>query len=179
MFNIFKITGLDRVCPLLHQLLVYILYFSDNHLQRLFDIANEKGVSSWLTALPISDHGFNFHKRAFWDALCLCYGWQPLSLPTTCTCGTPFSIEHCLNCHQGGFTIIRHNDIHDLTARLLGEVCHQVTIEPVLHLLSGESLHPSSAITSDNARLDIRAEGFWDCSWQSAFFDVRIFKLIS
>ena len=38
------------------------------HLQRLFDIANEKSVSSWLTALPISDHGFNLHKRAFWDA---------------------------------------------------------------------------------------------------------------
>ena len=28
-------------------------------LQRLFDIANEKGVSSWLNCLPISDHGFN------------------------------------------------------------------------------------------------------------------------
>ena len=34
-------------------------------LQRLFDIANEKGVSSWLTALPISDHGFNLHKELF------------------------------------------------------------------------------------------------------------------
>ena len=101
-------------------------------LQRQFHIANEKGVSSWLTALPISNHGFNLHKRAFWDALCLRYGWQPSSLPTTCACDTPFSIEHCLNCHQGSFTIICHNGIRDLTARLLGEVCHQVTIEPVL-----------------------------------------------
>ena len=62
-----------------------------------------------------------------------------------------FLIEHCLNCHQGGFTIIRHNGIRNLTARLLGEVCHQFTIEPVLQLLSGESLCPSSAITTDNA----------------------------
>ena len=100
-------------------------------LQRLFDIANEKDVSSWLTALPISDHGFDLHKRAFWDALCLRYGWQPLSLPTTCSCGTHFSIEHCLNYHWGGFTIIRHNGIRDLTAKFVGDVCHQVTIDTV------------------------------------------------
>ena len=145
-------------------------------LQRLFDIANEKGVSSWLTALPISEHGFNLHKRAFWDAICIRYGVQPSSLPTSCACGSPMSINHCLNCRQGGFTIFRHNDIRDLTARLLGEVCHQVTTEPVLQPLSGESLHPSSANVSDNARLDIKADGFWDCSRQSAFFDVRIFN---
>ena len=59
--------------------------------------------------------------------------------------------------------------ICDLTARLLGEVCHQVTIEPVLQPFSGVSLRPSSAITTDNARLDIKAEGFWDCSQQSVF----------
>ncbi len=53
---------------------------------------------------------------------------------------------------------------------------HQVTTEPVLQTLSGETLHPSSANTSDNARLDIKADGFWDCSRQSAFFDVRIFN---
>ena len=46
-------------------------------IQRLFDIADEKGVSSWLNCLPISDHGFNLHKRVFWDALCLQYGSQP------------------------------------------------------------------------------------------------------
>ena len=48
--------------------------------------------------------------------------------------------------------------------------------EPPLQPLSGESLHPRSAITTDNARLDIKADGFWDCSRQSAFFDVRIFN---
>ena len=144
--------------------------------QRLFDIANEKGVSSWLNCLPISDHGFNLHKRAFWDALCLRYGSQPSCLPTTCACGSPFSIDHCLNCHQGGFIISRHNGIRDLTAKLLSEVCHHVMVEPSMQPLSGESLHPRTAITSDNARLDIRADGFWDCAWQRVFFDVRIFN---
>jgi len=36
--------------------------------------------------------------------------------------------------------------------------------------------HYSHSITTDNARLDIKADGFWDCSRQSAFFDVRIFN---
>ena len=51
-----------------------------------------------------------------------------------------------------------------------------MTVEPSLQPLSGESLHPGTAITSDNARLDVRADGFWDCPRQSAFFDVRIFN---
>ena len=147
---------------------------SPHQLQRLFDIANEKGVSSWLNCLPIADHGFSLHKRAFWDAICLRYGSQPSCLPTVCACGSPFSIDHCLNCHRGGFIISRHNGIRDLTARLLGEVCHHVMIEPPLQPLSGESLHPRSAVSSDNARLDISADGFWDCPRQCAFFDVRI-----
>ena len=40
------------------------------------------------------------------------------------------------------------------------EVCHIVTIEPILQPLSGEILHPRSAIADDNARSDVRAEGF-------------------
>ena len=31
----------------------------------------EKGASSWLSTLPIADHGFTQHKGAFRDALCL------------------------------------------------------------------------------------------------------------
>ena len=46
----------------------------------------------------------------------------------------------------------------------------------MLQPLSRESLHSSSAITTDNATLDTKAQGFWDCSRQSAFFDVRIFN---
>ena len=42
-------------------------------------VASEKGASSWLTALPIADHGFALPKGAFRDALCLRYGW-----PVTC-----------------------------------------------------------------------------------------------
>ena len=40
-------------------------------LQRQVDLAKEKGASSWLSVLPLDDHGFHLHKRAFRDAICL------------------------------------------------------------------------------------------------------------
>ena len=48
------------------------------------------------------------------------------------------------------------------------EASHHVVVEP--------TLHPTSAITSDAARLDVQADGFLDCGQQSAFFDARIFN---
>ena len=63
-------------------------------LQRALSICSEKGVSSWLSALPISEHGFVLHKGAFRDALCLRYGWRPSHLPSNCVCGQNFFIEH-------------------------------------------------------------------------------------
>ena len=46
-------------------------------LQRSIEISSEKGASTWLTTLPLSDHGFTLHKGTFRDALCLRYGWLP------------------------------------------------------------------------------------------------------
>ncbi len=40
--------------------------------------------------------------------------------------------------------------------------------------LSGESLIHRTAITTDDARLDVRARGFWSAA-QDAYFDVRVF----
>ena len=143
-------------------------------LQKLMEVAKEKGSSSWLVALPIESHGFSLHKGAFRDALCLRYGWQPPLLPTTCACGKSFTIDHALNCPTGGFPIVRHNEIRDLTADLMSEVCHDVCVEPTLQTLTGEQLSYATANREDSARLDVRAGGFWGLSQQSAFFDVRV-----
>ena len=40
-------------------------------LQRSVKLASEKGSSTWLTVLPLSEHGFALHKGAFHDALAL------------------------------------------------------------------------------------------------------------
>ena len=76
-------------------------------------------------------------------------------------------------CPKGGFPTIRHNEIHDLTASLLTNVCHNVATEPGLPL-SGELVTSRSAITTNEARLDIRVRGFWSTA-QDACFDVRVF----
>ena len=72
-------------------------------LQRAVDLAQERGASSWLTALPIQEFGFTLHKSAFRDAIALRYGWSPLNTPSHCSCGSQFSVQHALSCSKGGF----------------------------------------------------------------------------
>ncbi len=45
------------------------------------EFAKEKGASTWLTAIPLVEHGFALHKGAFQDALALRYGWTPADMP--------------------------------------------------------------------------------------------------
>ena len=149
----------------------------NNSLQRAMELAQEKGASSWLTALPVAEFGFTLHKSAFRDALCLRYGWQPSRVPLNCDCGSQFSVvEHALSCPKGGFPSIRHNEIRDLTANLLSEVCNNVCIEPHLQPITGEHLSGASANTQDGARLDIAANGLWGGRYERTFFDVRVFN---
>ena len=145
-------------------------------LKRAMDLGSEKGASSWLMTLPISEHGFALPKGSFRDALCLRYGWKLSNLPSQYICGTSFSSEHALSCPHGGFPSIRHDDIRDLTAKLLTEVCSNVAVEPTLQPLTGERLTHLTSNTEDGARLDVRAQGFWGDRHQSAFFDVRVFN---
>ena len=145
-------------------------------MQKALTICSEKGASSWLSAVPISEHGFSLHKGAFRDALCLRYGWRPSHLPSHCVCGQHFTIEHALSCSRGGFPSIRHNEVRNITADLLSGVCHSVGIEPSLQPVTGEQFDYRTANREDGARLDIVAQSFWGRDRQSAFFDVRVFN---
>ena len=159
--NLSKLKSLNPTCP---------ATFNE------LSASTKKGASSWLSTLPIDDHGFALHKGAFRDALCLRYGWHPPFLPSQCVCGAKFTIEHSLNCPRGGFPSIRHNEIRDITADLLSEVCHNVGIEPNLQSISGEQLFYKTANREDGARLDVVAESFWAKDRQRAFFDFRVFN---
>ena len=147
-----------------------------NSLRRAVDLANEKGSSTWLTTLPLMEHGFALHKGAFHDALALRYGWTPPEMPSMCACGSKFSVEHALSCAKGGFPTIRHNEIRNLTAILLTEVCHDVCIEPGLQPVPSETLTGATANHQDGARPDIAANGFWGGTYERTFFDVRVFN---
>ena len=75
---------------------------------------------------------------------------------------------------KGGLVHSRHDDVRDLFATLLKDVCHDVEVEPHLETLTGEVLS-SSANSSDEARLDFSARGFWQ-KGPKAFFEVRVFN---
>ena len=90
-----------------------------------------------------------------------------------------FTIFHALSCPHSAFPIIHHNDVRDLTAKLMSEVFHNVQVEPYLQPLSGELLCYKSALHEYVARVDITAASFWDCRHHRSFFDVRVFNTFS
>ena len=116
-------------------------------LKRAMDLASEKGASSWLTTLPKEENGFTLHKGAFEDALALRYGRHPSRVPSNCSCDSTFSVEHTFFCNRGGFTILRHNELRDLTASLLTKVFHEVSVEPELQSINGESFNGATTST--------------------------------
>ena len=80
-------------------------------LKRCADLAREPGSSSWLTVLPIQEHGFHLYKGDFWDALFLPYGITSINTSKTCQCGTSFLVDHAMVSLFGGFPTIRHNEV--------------------------------------------------------------------
>ena len=71
-------------------------------------------------------------------------------------------MDHVLSCPKGGLPSLHHNEIRDLTARLLTEVCHQVQVEPELQPVSNpDTFSHATANSQEGARLDIVINGFW------------------
>ena len=117
--------------------------------QRMMDLLGEKGSSSWLSVLPLKDQGFNFNKGKFRNALNLRCGWQMKNVPRHCRCGKAFSTDHAMTCPSGGLPIARHNEIRDITAQCLTEVCTDVEKEPQLQSLSYYHARPTSRMMQD------------------------------
>ena len=144
-----------------------------DNLKPLIEQACDKGASSWLNTLPIKDQNLDLNKEEFKDALKLRYNVPLTNLPSYCACGEKFDELHAMSCKKGGFVCNRHDNIRDLLTVCLDKVCTDVQAEPHLIPLSNEKLTLKSANTSDQARLDIKAKGFWR-KGETAFFDVRV-----
>ena len=140
-------------------------------MKRIIQLAQEKGVGSWLTARPTKSLGFVLSKQEFRDSICLRYGWRVPNTPSHCQCGKKNDLDHTLSCAKGGYVIMRHNQIRDLEAELMREVCTDVKIEPQLIPLANNGL--ISGNTTENARLDVSGNGVWG-PMEKTFLDIRV-----
>ena len=95
---------------------------------------------------------------------------ETCNVPTPCPCVSKFYIQNSMNCKKGGFIYKRHNDLLDLTANMMSEVCKDTESEPKLTSLSREGLQGRASNNSNEEKVDIRARGFWKRG-QQAFFD--------
>ena len=141
---------------------------------RSIEASKEKGASVWLTVVPIRRNGFFLEKQAFWDAIRIRYNVPLERLPTLCVCRDSFNLQHALSCPKGGLIITRHNELRNPIAEILGEICKNVVIEPLLSPLMREEF-PKSSNMSNQARADVSARGL-RINGQTTFRDVRVFN---
>ncbi|XP_063591446.1 uncharacterized protein LOC134768559 [Penaeus indicus] len=109
-------------------------------MKKRLEMASEVGASNWLTTLPIRSKGFSLNKQEFVDAISLRYGWAIDGLQQQCTCGSSFDPNHAMTCKTGGFVCMRHDEVRDVTAQMLGEVSRDVRVEPSLIPTGGAEL---------------------------------------
>ena len=84
------------------------------------------------------------------------------NLPTSCPHGSKFDIQCIMSCKKGSFIYIQHIDLRDLTANMMSEMCKDTETRPISTLLSGEELQGTASNNSNEARVDIRTQGFWE-----------------
>ena len=78
--------------------------------QSLVDIAHERGVSSWLTSYPLTQHRTVLSKADFRDAVCIHYEFPINNLPT-CVCGEPMTVDHAFASPSGEYRMARHDEV--------------------------------------------------------------------
>ena len=138
--------------------------------KRALELTREKGAGSWLTALPLTRHGYSLNKVEFRDAICLRYSWKIPNTPPVCGCGSENNVDHTLICKKGGYVSMRHNNIRDMNADFQREVCRDVVNEPALIPLDNEQITGTKA---DGAAPDISSRGIWS-TFERTFYDVCV-----
>ena len=89
--------------------------------------------------LPCPKNDSVLSPREFRNGLANRYQKPLLQMPGTCDgCGALFSLEHGLNCANGGNLIRRHNEVGDVTGQLAALAFPHVTKEPVVRHGSGD-----------------------------------------
>ena len=108
----------------------------------------ENRVSSWLSPLPLEEHGLTLNKIEFRDALVIRYNQKLKGSSDKCAYGQNFDVNHAMNCKKAGFVTMRHEEIKKFEAILLIKVCNDVEIEPHLQPVTGETFKNKVSMVS-------------------------------
>ena len=101
--------------------------------QRSLRRAKEFSTGAWLSAMPSARNDTILSAEEFRDGLAMRYSKPLLRLPGTCDgCGKAFSLDHGLNCPNGGNVIRRHNEVRDVVGQLASTAYSYVISEPVV-----------------------------------------------
>lgn len=124
-----------------------------------------RGVSQWLTMVPLAADDYDLSSTQFRDALSIRYGWEPQNLPASCDgCNEAFNLNHALNCKRGGQVKRGHDNVRDACGHLAGLAWGRVAAEPILR----ESDENGPALVAD-----LMVHGVWHRE-RPAFFDNRV-----
>ena len=77
----------------------------------------------------MKEKGYELNKQNFWDPIYIRYAWELIRLPSNHECGADFNNEHALSCKKGGFIILRHIQLRNMTTSMLSKVCKDVCVE--------------------------------------------------
>ena len=80
-------------------------------------------------------------------------------MPSRCCCGGKMDVQDTISCKRGGFVTIRNNDLRELSANLLSNVCNDKQIEPKLLPVTRENFSNRIATARTEVRLNIRSRG--------------------
>ena len=130
----------------------------DQAAQRSLHHLQEPGAGACFTALPLARLSYSLNKVEFRDSVFLRYGWEIPNTPRFCSCGSRNSLNHILNCKNGGYANYRHDNVRNAIAEYLRQICKDVTIEPHLIPIESEKFQQKGN-NADKARLDVAARG--------------------
>lgn len=106
----------------------------------------EKGTSTWITALFISDHTCNFAKAAFKDTQCLQHGWM-ICLPSLYICADSITIDHTLPDLHNSFRWCSTMSSR-ISAPRFSQRLAMTCVEPALPSIPGKQLPTAPAATT-------------------------------
>ena len=80
--------------------------------KRLNELNREQEASSWLTAIPLSEEGYDLTKQLFWDQIRIRYGWTHTRLSPNCECGNKFDVFFILPFNYCTHSILKMSFAH-------------------------------------------------------------------